>query len=54
MTKEEQALPKLKYREFVTFAKRYERENKRKDIKEKYANPYKYVRVFKKGKKNES
>jgi len=42
---------KLTYNDFVNFMKRYERENKKKTIKETSKNPYKYIKVFNKGNK---
>ena len=45
-------LPKMTYREFVTFMSRYERDMERK--KKKYKSPYKYKKVFNKGNQNES
>lgn len=44
----------LKYKDFVLFMKRYERDNKRQKLKEKYVNPYKYRKVFNKDKKHGS
>lgn len=47
-------LPKLTYREFIAFIDRYNKDIKRKEKKEAYKSPYKYTKVFNKGKKNES
>lgn len=47
-------LPKMTYREFVAFMDRYNRDIKRKEKKEAYKSPYKYKKVFNKGKQNES
>lgn len=47
-------LPKMTYREFCTFMDRYNREMKQKEKKEAYKSPYKYIKVFNKGKKHES
>jgi len=47
-------LPKMTYREFVAFMDRYNRDKKRKEKKEAYKSPYKYIKVFNKGKKHES
>lgn len=41
---------KQDYNEFVNFMRRYERENKRQVLKEKYKNPYKWKKVFTKEK----
>lgn len=52
---ENASLPKMTYREFVSFMSRYNRERDKKEGKTKqYKSPYKYVRVFNKDKKNES
>ena len=51
MTRKEYLKSKLDYKEFVVYMRRYERENKRQSLKEKYSNPYKYKRVFSKDKK---
>lgn len=40
---------KLTYKEFVAYMHRYEREKDKKQIKE-HVNPFKYKRVFNKGK----
>ena len=47
-------LPKMTYREFVTFMSRYERDRERKEKKNTYKSPYKYKKVFNKGNQNES
>ena len=47
-------LPKMTYREFVSFMSRYERDMERKEKQKSYKSPYKYTRVFNKGNKNES
>lgn len=44
------ALPKMTYREFVSFMDRYNKDSKRKNKKEAYKNPYKYKKVFNKEK----
>lgn len=46
------SLPKMTYREFVSFMNRYNKQYGNKENKHK--SPYKYVRVFNKDKKNES
>ena len=48
MDKEKKSLSKLNYREFTNFMRRYEKETNRREKKEKFANPYKYVKVFNK------
>lgn len=44
------SLPKMTYREFVSFMDRYNKENKKREKKETYKNPYKYKKVFNKDK----
>ena len=41
---------KFTYKRFVEYMQRYEKDKKRKSLKEKHNNPYKYTRVFNKDK----
>ena len=51
--KDKENIPsKMNYRDFINFMRRYERESKRRTIRE-HKNVYKYNSVFKKDKKNE-
>lgn len=47
---EDTSLPKMTYREFVSFMDRYNKDVKRREKKEAYKNPYKYRKVFNKDK----
>lgn len=47
-------LPKMTYREFVSFMDRYNKDIKRKEKQKNHKSPYKYIRVFNKGNKDES
>lgn len=51
MQNKENISSKMSYQDFINFMRRYERDSKRRIIKEERKNPYKYISVFKKDKK---